>query len=140
MAPGSETGAGWLLVLLSTFIINHFDLFGLKQVTYYLRQKQMEPLTFQVTLFYKLVCHPLMLGFIIAFWATPEMTLGHLVFALATTGYILVGIYLEERDLVHALGEDYVQYRKRTPMLVPFTKRKSAGTVEAPSSEAPTSP
>jgi protein-S-isoprenylcysteine O-methyltransferase Ste14 len=110
---------GWLILLLSTFMINHFDLFGLRQV--YLRARGVEytPLNFMQNAFYKFVRHPIMLGFVIAFWATPHMSVGHLVFSIATTGYILVGIFLEERDLVKYLGAEYEAYRARVPMLFP---------------------
>jgi protein-S-isoprenylcysteine O-methyltransferase Ste14 len=114
--------AGWLLVLLSTFIINHFDLFGLRQVYLY---HDYTPVEFKVSAFYKFVRHPLLLGFIIAFWATPRMTVGHLVFAAATTAYMLIAIQLEERDLASAHGEDYRAYRRQVPMLVPLPGRKS---------------
>jgi protein-S-isoprenylcysteine O-methyltransferase Ste14 len=120
--------AGWLLVLLSTFIINHFDLFGLRQVYLY---HDYTPVEFKVSAFYKFVRHPLLLGFIIAFWATPRMTVGHLVFALATTAYMLIAIQLEERDLASAHGEDYRAYRRQVPMLVPLPGRKSQVAAQA---------
>ena len=116
---------GWTIVLLSTFMIDHFDLFGLKQVFENLRNTPSRPLTFTKKYFYHLVRHPLMLGFIIAFWAIPIMTVGHLYFAIMTTAYILVSIkFLEERDLAKQLGEPYKQYQKEVPMLIPFTKGK----------------
>jgi protein-S-isoprenylcysteine O-methyltransferase Ste14 len=110
---------GWLILLLSTFMINHFDLFGLRQV--YLRMRGVDyiPLNFTQKAFYKFVRHPIMLGFLIAFWAAPVMSLGHLVFSIATTGYILVGIFLEERDLMKYHASEYGQYRARVPMLFP---------------------
>lgn len=112
--------AGWLLVLYGTFIIDHFDLFGLRQVFLYLRGREYTHPPFVERSIYKLIRHPLMAGFIVAFWATPTMTQGHLLFAMVTTSYILVGILLEERDLCEVLGEDYRRYRMRTPMFVPF--------------------
>jgi len=113
---------GWLLVLISTFLINHFDLFGLRQVYLYLRETRYTELPFQIASFYKIVRHPLLLGFIIAFWAAPTMTVGHLVFTLATTAYMLVAIQFEERDMVRFHGQAYVEYRQRVRMIVPLPK------------------
>jgi len=113
---------GWLLVLISTFLINHFDLFGLRQVYLYLRETRYTELLFQIASFYKVVRHPLLLGFIIAFWAAPTMTVGHLLFTLATTAYMLVAIQLEERDMVRFHGQAYVEYRQRVRMIVPLPK------------------
>jgi methanethiol S-methyltransferase len=112
---------GWLLVLVSTFLINHFDLFGLRQVWLQLRGRPYTPLQFKTPVLYRYVRHPLYVGWFFAFWSTPTMTVAHLVFALATTAYILIAIQLEERDLI-AEHPEYAQYRKRVPMLVPFTK------------------
>jgi protein-S-isoprenylcysteine O-methyltransferase Ste14 len=116
---------GWLLVLLSTFLINHFDLFGLRQVYLYSKGSEYTELSFKMAFLYKIIRHPIMLGFIIAFWATPVMTTGHLLFAFATTAYILIALQFEERDLVRAHGESYCKYQQEVPMLLPLTKRKS---------------
>jgi protein-S-isoprenylcysteine O-methyltransferase Ste14 len=116
---------GWGLVLVSTFLINHFDLFGLRQVWCQLRRKPYQPLPFKTPVLYRYVRHPLYVGWFFAFWATPIMTVAHLVFAVATSAYILIAIQLEERDLMVEHPE-YAQYRKRVPMLVPFTKRRHA--------------
>ena len=112
-------GLGFALVLVSTFIINHFDLFGLRQVFLNLRGKAYTDEPFKVTFFYRFVRHPLYVGWFIAFWATPTMTVGHLLFAIGMSAYIVLAVPHEERDLVKALGHDYVEYQKRVPKFVP---------------------
>lgn len=115
-------GFGWALVLLATFLINHFDLFGLRQVYLNFTGQEYTSLKFGTPGPYKLIRHPLYLGWLFAFWATPTMTVAHLAFAVITTVYILLAIRWEEHDLLTALGEDYANYRKTVPMVIPFTK------------------
>jgi methanethiol S-methyltransferase len=114
---------GWGLVLVSTFMISHFHLFGLTQVHHHLFGRKVADPEFKIAGFYKVVRHPIMFGFVIAFWAAPVMTVGHLLFAAATTGYILVALQLEERDLVQMFGEKYRQYRREVRMLIPIPRR-----------------
>jgi protein-S-isoprenylcysteine O-methyltransferase Ste14 len=119
-------GLGWVILLVSTFIIDHFDLFGLRQVVLYFLKKPYTPPEFQSRLFYKFIRHPLMLGWLVIFWSTPQMTVGHLVFAVTTTIYILIAIQIEERDLLKMHGDDYAEYRRNVSMLVPLPKGKGA--------------
>ena len=123
---------GWVIVLASTFMINHFELFGLQQVIHNLLGRQASEVRFKTPVLYKLVRHPIYLGFIIAFWATPVMTVGHFLFAAVTTAYIFVGIMLEERDLVDQFGDEYRSYRERAGMLTPKIGRAGPRQVEAP--------
>lgn len=110
---------GWTIAVASTFFISHFDLFGLRQVVLHLRGQPYTDVPFKRAMLYKFVRHPLMLGLLIAFWAAPQMSVGHLLFALGGTGYILVGLWFEERDLLAAHGDSYQQYRRDVPMLLP---------------------
>ncbi len=116
---------GWLIVLASTYMISHAHLFGLKQVRQYLNRKKLSGPRFQTPGFYRYVRHPLMAGFFIAFWATPHMTLGHLLFSVATTGYILIALRLEERDLIRHFGDRYRMYRQQVPMIFPLPGQKA---------------
>ncbi len=123
---------GWAQVLVMTFLINHFDLFGLRQVWLFLMGRPYTKVEFATPAPYRFVRHPLYLGFVIAFWSTPHMTLAHLVFAVATTAYIVIAIQFEERDLKHEYGADYEEYRRRVPMLLPVGRsEESRPAIEA---------
>jgi methanethiol S-methyltransferase len=117
-------GLGWLIVFISPSMISHTDLFGIRQVLLHMRHRTYTTPRFQRRLLYKLVRHPIMLGYLIAFWATPRMTEGHLLFSIVITLYILVALQFEERDLVADMGSEYVNYQKTVPMLIPFFKRR----------------
>lgn len=115
---------GWFIVLFDTFLINHFHLFGLQQVYLNFKNRELVSPKFVKPMFYKIVRHPLMLGFIIAFWAAPYMTAGHLLFSIATTGYILIAIQLEERDLVRLHGNDYIRYQQEVSQIIPMPPKR----------------
>lgn len=117
--------SGWSIVFVSTFLINHFDLFGLRQTWLYFTGRPYTPLPFRIPGFYRFVRHPLYFGFLIAFWSAPVMTVAHFLFALLTTGYILVAIQFEERDLIKTFGKKYLDYKKWAPMLIPFGRKRS---------------
>lgn len=125
------SGLGWMIVLYASFLIDHFDLFGIRQVWLFYRGVPYTHPVFKTPLLYRLVRNPLMLGFLIAFWATPDMTGGHLLFCLLTTGYIFVGISFEERDLRRILGKEYMTYRMNTPMILPMLKNRTPRAAEA---------
>ena len=123
-------GLGWFIVLISTYMISHAHLFGLSQVYSFLKRQGLTGPEFQTPGFYRYVRHPLMLGFFIAFWATPQMTAGHLLFSVATTGYILIALQFEEKDLLNHFGEKYRRYREQVPMLIPIPGRKAKASHE----------
>jgi len=146
MAIYGVYAVGWLLLLLATFLINHFDLFGLRQVYLHFRGQEYTSLAFRTPGLYRLMRHPIYFSWLCIFWATPRMTIAHLVFALATTGYILIAIQFEERDLIRAYGDAYRRYKQQVPSILPVRFGKETGenrisglssTVESPTVEYP---
>ena len=121
---------GWGLVLYTTFLISHAHLFGLKQVQDFMKKRRLWAPDFQTPALYKYVRHPMMFGFFLAFWATPEMTVGHLIFSISTTGYIIIALQLEEKDLIKAFGEQYKQYKNQIPMFIPRPWKKISNKQE----------
>lgn len=116
---------GWAILFAASFMINHFDLFGLRQVYLHLQDKPYTPVPFVQVAFYKVIRHPIMLGLLLGFWSAPKMSYGHLLFATGATGYIFIGIWLEERNTRDALGAAYARYHRETPMLLPTLRRKT---------------
>jgi methanethiol S-methyltransferase len=131
---------GWSIVLLSSFLIDHFDLFGLRQVFARLFNRRLPAPVFKTPFLYRRVRHPIYLGFLLCFWATPTMTAGHLLFAIATTAYILIGIYLEERDLIALFGDQYRHYRAEVGMLLPRPRRKATERTISPAAVGQSQP
>ena len=117
--------SGWALLVFSSFLINHFELFGLQQIWFNLVKKSIPEISFKMPRLYKVVRHPMMLGVLIGMWSTPHMTIGHLVFALSMTGYIVIGVKMEERDLIANHGERYVKYKEQVPGLIPSLLKRN---------------
>ena len=138
MALWGLFGAGWLIVLISTFLIDHADLFGLRQVCLHATGRPYTPPPFRTTGLYRVVRHPIMLGFLLAFWGAPDMSAGHLLFALATTGYILIAVRLEERDLVAHFGDVYRRYKERVPAFIPVPGKSWGAGSGAPATDTGT--